>query len=114
MLIGHCGVASLNTMEKLSYDPPPRRPVPVHPSEEELALRHDEIHRLHADNQLLIDGSVNLRRRYLKLEADFHVVEPLGEEVMQLKSEAQKLSRSRQELSGKVQALQQDLKHLQL
>lgn len=42
--------------------PPPRRPVPVHPSEEELALRHDEICRLHADNQLLIDENVVLRR----------------------------------------------------
>ncbi|WOL20081.1 protein FLX-like 3 isoform X1 [Canna indica] len=125
--------------------PPLRRPMPLHHVEEELALRHDEIRRLHADNRLLMDENVALRReitfvkdelhqasqaipklradkeveardliqRSLKMEAELRALEPLREEALQLKSEAQKLDSLRQELSGKVQALQQDLKHLQ-
>ncbi|CAL9777469.1 unnamed protein product [Musa acuminata subsp. burmannicoides] len=125
--------------------PPLRGPLPLHPVEEELVIRHDEIRRLQADNRLLMEENVALRReinfvknellqasqaipklrsdkelesreliqRGLPLEAELRAREPLREEAIQLKSEAQKLDALRQELSGKVQALQQDLKHLQ-
>ncbi|CAL9133509.1 Protein kinase PKN PRK1, effector [Musa troglodytarum] len=125
--------------------PPLRGPLPLHPVEEELAIRHDEIRRLQADNRLLMEENVALRReidfvknellqasqaipklrsdkelesreliqRGLPLGAELRAREPLREEAIQLKSEAQKLDALRQELSGKVQALQQDLTHLQ-
>ncbi|RZR92262.1 hypothetical protein BHM03_00020507 [Ensete ventricosum] len=42
--------------------PPLRGPLPLHPVEEELAIRHDEICRLQADNRLLMEENVALRR----------------------------------------------------
>ncbi|KAG6497125.1 protein FLX-like 3 [Zingiber officinale] len=52
--------------------PPLRRPVPVHPAEEELALRHDEIRRLHTDNQLLMDENIALRREITFAKDELH------------------------------------------
>lgn len=127
--------------------PPQRRhaPMPLHPIEEEIAIRRDEIRRLRADNHLLVEENVAFRReiaaakeelhalgqlitkiradkeaqarelieKVLKLEKELRGLEPLRAELIQLKSEAQKLDGLRKELSGEVQNMSKELKHLQ-
>ncbi|KAL6009863.1 hypothetical protein ACLOJK_000294 [Asimina triloba] len=83
----------------------------------ELALVKEELHHMnvalasiHAEKEA---HSRELIEKGMKLEADLHATEPLRNEVVQLKSEIQKLNGLRQEMSGKVQTLTQDLGKLQ-
>lgn len=76
----------------------------------------DEIHRLgqfimkiRADQEA---QTRDLFERRLKLEADLRATEPLREEVIHLRAEAQKLNALRQNLTIQIQGLTQDIKHL--
>lgn len=84
---------------------------------QELAAAQDEIHRL---NQVVgnVKADKDLQARELvdkcmKMEAELRSVEPLRVEVMQLRSDAQKLSVARQDLAVQVQALQQEMSRAQ-
>ncbi|KAL2534087.1 Protein FLX-like 3 [Abeliophyllum distichum] len=57
--------------------------------------------------------SRELIERGMKLEADLRATEPLKKEVMQLRAEIRRLNTLRQDLSGQVQTLRQDLAKLQ-
>eukprot|EP00258_Populus_trichocarpa_P036076 XP_024452095.1 protein FLX-like 3 isoform X1 [Populus trichocarpa] len=109
--------------------------------EEELEMQHAEIRRLLGDNRRLIEDRMGLQqelgaakeelhrmniviseiraeqdvliKKGLKLEADLRVTEPLKNETVQLRTEIQKLSSSKQELVGQVQTLKQDVARLQ-
>ncbi|KAK4479889.1 hypothetical protein RD792_015433, partial [Penstemon davidsonii] len=77
----------------------------------------DEIHRL---NQIIpkLNGDKEAHRRELiergmKLEAELRSIEPMRAEVVQLRSEAQKLSGIRQDLASQVQTLTKDINRLQ-
>ncbi|XP_030972929.1 protein FLX-like 3 [Quercus lobata] len=83
----------------------------------ELGATKEELHRM---NLIIADiraeqemRSRELREKTMKLEADLRATEPLKNEAVQLRSEVQKLNSLRQELSGKVQSLTQDLSKLQ-
>ncbi|KAK4269259.1 hypothetical protein QN277_022443 [Acacia crassicarpa] len=83
----------------------------------ELAAAKEEIHRM---NLAIVDlrSEQELRSREfiekgLELESEIRANEPLKKETAQLRAEAQKLNSLRQELSGKVQTLTQDLSRLQ-
>ncbi|KAG0492744.1 hypothetical protein HPP92_005882 [Vanilla planifolia] len=56
--------------------PPPQRrghvPVAINPLEEEIVIRHDEIRRLHADNHLLVEENVALRRGVVAIKEELH------------------------------------------
>lgn len=85
--------------------------------QQELTAAKDDIHRLgqfipklraekEADERELIE-------RGLKLEADLRAYEPLRAEVIQLRSDIQKLNSLRQELSSQVQGLTKDINRMQ-
>jgi chromosome segregation ATPase len=83
----------------------------------ELGATKEELHRM---NLIIADiraeqemRSRELREKAMKLEADLRATEPLKNEAVQLRTEVQKLNNLRQELSGKVQTLTQDLSRLQ-
>ncbi|KAK3009079.1 hypothetical protein RJ639_013636 [Escallonia herrerae] len=76
----------------------------------------EEIHRLgqvipklHAEKDAQARELID---RGLKLEAELHATEPLRAEVLRLKSEADKLSSLRQDLSAQVQTLTKDITRL--
>ncbi|XP_068663849.1 protein FLX-like 3 isoform X2 [Aristolochia californica] len=83
----------------------------------ELGMAKEEIHRM---NLVITDiradkeaHSRELIEKGLKLEADLRAAENLRNEVLQLRSEVQKLNSVRQDLSGQVQSLTQELARLQ-
>ncbi|XP_077218994.1 DNA double-strand break repair protein [Tasmannia lanceolata] len=83
----------------------------------ELVMAKEEIHRM---NVAIADIRANkeahsreLIEKGLKLEADLRSTEPLRNEVVQLRTEVQKLNAMRQEMAGKIQSLSQDLNRLQ-
>ncbi|KAH7516535.1 hypothetical protein FEM48_Zijuj10G0145300 [Ziziphus jujuba var. spinosa] len=83
----------------------------------ELTAAKDEIHRLgQVIPKLRAEKEANIRvliERGLKLEADLHASEPLRAEVIQLRTEIQKLNSLRLELSSQVQGLTKDINQLQ-
>ncbi|KAG6601786.1 Zinc finger protein CONSTANS-LIKE 16, partial [Cucurbita argyrosperma subsp. sororia] len=83
----------------------------------ELSAAKEEIHRLNqAIPKILNDKEAQSRElleRGLKLEAELRASEPLKSEVMQLRSEIQKLNTLRQDLSSQVQSLTKDVTRLQ-
>lgn len=83
----------------------------------ELAVTKEEIHRMNmAVTEIRADKEAHSRElieKGLKLEADLRATEPLKNEVIQLRAEAQKLNALRQEMTAQVQNLSQDLKKLQ-
>lgn len=84
--------------------------------QERVALK-EEIHRMNlviADVRAEQDAdSRELIEKGLKLEADLRAAEPLRNEVILLRAEVQKLNAMRQDLTGQVQTLTQDLKRAQ-
>ncbi|KAL9265152.1 FLX-like 3-like protein [Drosera capensis] len=85
--------------------------------ERELGGAKEEIHRL---NIIISDirAEQELHRRELierglKLEADLRATEPLKKEVAHLRSEVQMLTKTRQDMSSQIQALNKDLTMLQ-
>lgn len=91
--------------------------------EENVAFRREVAaakEELHAFSQLITkiraDKEAHARElieKGLKLENELRGLEPLRAELMQLKSEAQKLDGLRKELSNDVQNMSKELKHLQ-
>ncbi|XXG52994.1 hypothetical protein AAC387_Pa03g1176 [Persea americana] len=83
----------------------------------ELAITKEEMHRMNiAVTEIRADKDAHSRElieKGLKLEADLRATEPLKNEVIQLRAEAQKLNALRQEMTAQVQNLSQDLKKLQ-
>ncbi|GMI93731.1 FLX-LIKE 3 [Hibiscus trionum] len=84
---------------------------------QELGAAKDEIHRLNlvigeirAEQELHSRGLID---KGLKLEADLRATEPLKKEAVQLRAEVQKLNNVKQELTGQVQTLKQDVARLQ-
>lgn len=79
----------------------------------ELAAAKDEIHRLgQVIPKLRADRELQTRElidRGLKLEDELRAVEPLRAEVMQLRSESQKLNGLKKDLSAQVQNLTKDI-----
>lgn len=82
----------------------------------ELVAAKDEIHRmgqvipkLQAENEGQIRELMDKGR---KLDSELRAAEPLRAEVMQLRAEVQKLNALRQEISGQVQGLTQDVSRL--
>lgn len=83
----------------------------------ELSAAKEEIHRMNiimadirTEQELHVRGLVD---KGLKLEADLRATEPLKKEVLQLRTEIQKLNNIRNELTGQVQTLQKDIAKLQ-
>ncbi|KAF8400989.1 hypothetical protein HHK36_014292 [Tetracentron sinense] len=79
----------------------------------ELGAAKEELHRM---NIAITDirgeqeaHSRELIERGLKLEADLRATEPLKNEAVQLRAEVQKLNNLRQDLTGQVQNLKQEL-----
>lgn len=85
--------------------------------QQELTAVKEEIHRMNliiADTRAEKDAhSRELIEKGLKLEADLRAAEPLRNEVILLHAEVQKLNTMRQDLTGQVQTLTQDLKRAQ-
>ncbi|KAL5994721.1 hypothetical protein ACLOJK_024774 [Asimina triloba] len=83
----------------------------------ELGMAKEELHRMRiviAEIRAEKEAhSRELIEKGLKLEADLRATEPLRNEVIQLRAEAQKLTAIRQELAGQVQNLSQELSRLQ-
>lgn len=83
----------------------------------ELGAAKEEIHRMNiaiGDIRAEQDfQSRELIEKGLKLEADLRATEPFKNEVIQLRSEVQKLKNAKQDLSGQVQKLTQDRAKLQ-
>ncbi|KMT08254.1 hypothetical protein BVRB_6g141820 [Beta vulgaris subsp. vulgaris] len=81
--------------------------------ERDLVAAKDEIHRLDEFiRKLRADNDVNFRElieRGLKLEADLRAAESNREEVLRLRAETQKLNVMRQDLTGQIQGLSQDI-----
>lgn len=81
--------------------------------ERDLMAAKDEIHRLdELINKVRADHDAKFRgliERGLKMEADLRAAEPLREEVMRLRAEAQKLNVLRQDLTGQIHGLTQDI-----
>ncbi|XP_022715133.1 protein FLX-like 3 [Durio zibethinus] len=85
--------------------------------QQELAAAKEEIHRLNlvigeirAEQELHSRGLIE---KGLKLEADLRATEPLKKEAVQLRAEVQKLNNVKQELTGQVQTIKQDVARLQ-
>ncbi|XP_054780981.1 protein FLX-like 3 [Prosopis cineraria] len=83
----------------------------------DLAAAKEELHRM---NLAIVDlrSEQELRSREfiekgLELESELRATEPLKKETAQLRAEAQKLNNLKQELSGKVQTITQDLARFQ-
>ncbi|XP_021903039.1 protein FLX-like 3 [Carica papaya] len=83
----------------------------------ELGGSKEELHRMNlVIAQIRKEQEMHSRElieKGLKLEADLRATDPLKKEAAQLRSEVQKLNNIRQELSGQVQNLKQDLAKLQ-
>jgi hypothetical protein len=81
--------------------------------QQELGAAKEELHRMNiVISEIRAEQDV-LIKKGLKLEADLRVTEPLKNETVQLRTEIQKLSSSKQELVGQVQTLKQDVARLQ-
>ncbi|XP_061371076.1 protein FLX-like 3 [Gastrolobium bilobum] len=83
----------------------------------DLAAAKEELHRMNlaigdirAEQEL---HSRELIEKGMKLESDLRATEPLKNEVIQLRAEVQKLNNLKQDLTGKVQTLTQDVARLQ-
>lgn len=85
--------------------------------QQDIAMAQDELRRMRmglADLQKEQDAHKrDLIERGLKLEADLRASEPLKNEAIQLRAEIQKLNAIRQDLSGQVQNLTQELTRAQ-
>ncbi|XP_021294700.1 protein FLX-like 3 [Herrania umbratica] len=85
--------------------------------QQELGAAKEEIHRLNlVIGEIRAEQEVHSRElieKGLKLEADIRATEPLKKESVQLRTEVQKLKNVRQELTGQVQTLKQDVARLQ-
>ncbi|XP_058079711.1 protein FLX-like 3 [Magnolia sinica] len=83
----------------------------------ELGMAKEELHRMNiAISEIRAEKEAHSRElieKGLKLEADLRATEPLRNETIQLRAEAQKLTALRQELAGQVQNLSQELARLQ-
>ncbi|KAF8411428.1 hypothetical protein HHK36_003977 [Tetracentron sinense] len=79
----------------------------------ELGAAKEEIHRMNlAITDIRAEQEMRSRElieKGLKLEADLRATEPLRNEAIQLRSEVQKLNTLKQELTGQVQNLTQEL-----
>ena len=85
--------------------------------QQELGAAKEEIHRLNlvigeirAEQELHSRGLIE---KGLKLEADLRANEPLKKEAVQLRAEVQKLNNAKQELTGQIHTLKQDVARLQ-
>ncbi|XWS18877.1 hypothetical protein CRYUN_Cryun32bG0082600 [Craigia yunnanensis] len=85
--------------------------------QQELGAAKEEIHCLNlvigeirAEQELHSRGLIE---KGLKLEADLRATEPMKKEALQLREEVQKLNNVKQELTGQVQTLKQDVAMLQ-
>lgn len=85
--------------------------------ERELTAAKEEVRRMnlaiadiHTEQEL---QSRELMERGMKLEADLRATEPLKSEAAQLRAEVKRLSTIKQDLSGKVHSLSQELTKLQ-
>lgn len=85
--------------------------------ERELTAAKEEVRRMnltiadiHTEQEL---QSRELVERGMKLEADLRATEPLKSEAAQLRAEVKRLSTIKQDLSGKVHSLSQELTKLQ-
>ncbi|XWS20158.1 hypothetical protein CRYUN_Cryun31cG0076700 [Craigia yunnanensis] len=85
--------------------------------QQELGAAKEEIHRLNlvigeirAEQELHSRGLIE---KSLKLEADLRATEPLKKEAVQLRAEVQELNNVKQELTGQVRTLKQDVARLQ-
>ncbi|KAK4789970.1 hypothetical protein SAY86_017274 [Trapa natans] len=82
----------------------------------ELGGAKEEIHRMNLVISDIRSGqeiqSRDLIDKGLKLEADLRAIEPMRKEVTQLRVEAQKLNKLRQELSAQIQTLNKDITRL--
>ncbi|KAF7843472.1 protein FLX-like 3 [Senna tora] len=85
--------------------------------QQDLAAAKEELHRMNrAISDLRADQDLKSRElieKGLKLESDLRATEPLKKEAVQLRAEVQKLNNLRQDLTGKVQTLTQDITRLQ-
>lgn len=85
--------------------------------QQELAITKEELHRMNIAITEIRAGneahSRELIEKGLKLEADLRATDPLRNEVIQLRAEAQKLNSLRQEMTTQVKNLKQDLAKLQ-
>lgn len=83
----------------------------------DLAAAKEELHRMNlAIGDIRAEHEAHSRElveKGMKMEADLRANEPLKNEVMQLRAEVQKLNNLKQELTGKVQTLTQDVARLQ-
>lgn len=83
----------------------------------ELATAKEELHRMNlAIGDIRGEHEMHSREiveKNRKLESELRATEPLKNEVIQLRAEIQKLNNIKQELSGKVQTLTQDVGRLQ-
>ncbi|EOY27077.1 hypothetical protein QUC31_012334 [Theobroma cacao] len=86
--------------------------------QQEVGAAKEEIHRLNlVIGEIRVEQEVHSRElieKGLKLEADIRATEPLKKEAVQLRTEVQKLKNVRQELTGQVQTLKQDVARLQV
>nr|KAJ0215421.1 hypothetical protein LSAT_V11C300154630 [Lactuca sativa] len=110
-------------------------PLPPHPAalEEEIDLQHRDFQRIMAENGHVVEENVTLRRelaavkdeihrlharttdlsdRGMKLEVELCDAEPLMVDVGQLRSEFQKLTSLRQDLSSQIQGLTKDTSNI--
>ncbi|KAF3791814.1 FLX-like 1 protein [Nymphaea thermarum] len=80
---------------------------------QELAAAQQELqHMSHAAAKLQVESDLQLRDAYeksMKMEAELRATEGTRTELMQVHSDIQKLTLARQELTGQVQLLTQDL-----
>lgn len=83
----------------------------------DLAAAKEELHRMNlAIGDIRAEHEMHSRElvdKSMKLESDLRGTEPLKNEVIQLRAEVKKLSNIKQDLSGKVQTLTQDVARLQ-
>lgn len=83
----------------------------------DLAAAKEELHRMNlAIGDIRAEHELHSRElvdKSMKLESDLRTTEPLKNEVIQLRAEVQKLNNIKQDLTGKVQTLTQDVSRLQ-
>ncbi|OQU85208.1 hypothetical protein SORBI_3004G192500 [Sorghum bicolor] len=92
-------------------------PGPMHllPSQEELAVRCEEIRRIAADNTLVLEDILGLRdiiQGGMQLEEQMRALKPIKAEVLLLSSEKMELEALCKELSVKVQSLYRELEQI--
>lgn len=91
--------------------PPPlpqvRGPMPLHPIEEELAMQHDEIRRLLADNRLLFEENVVIKREIAAAKEELHMLSQAIPKVRADKElEARELIQNGLKLEAELRALE--------